>query len=129
MRGRENTSLQDRLSAAANAKKALLERAKANNPANDPGFAERQKIRLEAAAAREAREAERREAKRLEQEREEAARVVAEAARLEAEKLDAERRALEAVEAEARAAALLIEQKAARDARYAARKSRQGQKR
>jgi hypothetical protein len=129
MRGRENNSLQDRLSAAANAKKALLERAKANNPANDPGFAERQKVRLEAAAAREAREAERRAAKKLEEEREEAARAAAEVLRLEAEKLEAERRAVEAVEAEARKAELLIEQKAARDARYAARKTRQGQKR
>lgn len=125
MRGRENTSLQDRLSAAANAKKALLERAKANNPVNDPGFAERQKARLEAAALREAREAERREAKRLEQEKDAAARAVAEAARLEAEKAEAERQAAEAVVAEERKAALLIEQKAARDARYAARKARQ----
>lgn len=125
MRGRENTSLQDRLSAAANAKKALLERAKANNPANDPGFAERQKARLEAAAQREAREAERREAKRLEQEKEAAARAVAEAARIEAEKAEAERQAVEAAQAEERKAALLIEQKAARDARYAARKARQ----
>jgi hypothetical protein len=122
MRGRENTSLQDRLKATADAKKALLERARALNPANDPAFAERQKARLEAAALRDAREVERREEKKKQQ-------AEAEAARLIAEKADAERRAVEAVEAEARKAALLIEQKAARDARYAARKSRQDKKR
>jgi len=123
MRGREN--LQDRLSAAAKAKKALLERAKAASPVNDPGFAERQKARLEAAAAREAREAERRAERKQEEERQEAERQVAEAARLEAEKAEAERRATEAVQAELNKAALLVEQKAARDARYAARKARQ----
>ncbi len=129
MRGREMNSLSDRLNAAAAAKKALLERAKQTNPANDPAFAERQKARLEAAMAREAKEAERREARKLEEEQQEAARLAAEAVRLEAEKAEAERRAVEAAEAETRQAALLVEQKAARDARYAARKARQGQKR
>lgn len=129
MRGRENTSLQDRLSAAANAKKALLERSKAVSPANDPGFAERQKARLEAAAVREARETERRTARRLAEERQEAMRLAAEAAHRQAAVLEAERLTVDASEAEARKAALLAEQKIARDARYAARKARQTGKR
>ena len=53
----------DRLNAAAKAKRALLDKARANGPANDPDFAERQAARREVSIAREARTAERKTAK------------------------------------------------------------------
>ncbi len=90
----------DRLKAAAKAKQALLEKARAKAPANDPKFAERQAARREVSIAREARVSERKAAK-----------------------LAAKIR--EAAEQEAREIVLEAERKAARDARYAARKARQ----
>ena len=53
----------DRLETAAKAKQALLEKARAKDPANDPEFAARLAERAAIAAAREARETERRLAK------------------------------------------------------------------
>ncbi len=114
----------DRLNAAAKAKRALLDKARANGPANDPDFAERQAARREVSIAREARTAERKTAKlaeniRLAEEKtaEEAARAIALAAEQEA-------REAEATEQAAREIAFEAERKAARDARYAARKAR-----
>ena len=46
----------DRLETAAKAKQALLEKARAQDPANDPEFAARLAERAAIAAAREARE-------------------------------------------------------------------------
>jgi hypothetical protein len=121
----------DRLTAAANAKKAMLEKFKAKPGPEDPEFLARQAERIAIAQARDQRTAERKAAKEAE-----AARIAAEKAAIEAEK---EREAAELAaylarkaddaaaanaEHKARALALAAEQKAARDARYARRKAR-----
>ena len=113
MSGR-NVDFGDRLATAAAAKQALLEKAKAK--ANDPELAKRAEERAAIAAAREAREAERRAVRKAERERIAAARAAeaaAEAERIKQGKRPVSRPALSAEEA-----------KAARDARYAARKAR-----
>jgi membrane protein involved in colicin uptake len=77
---RNNDTFTDRLEAQAKARQALLEKAKQNDPTNDPEFAARQQARLEAARQREEREAEQRraeEAKRLAVERQAAAEAAA----------------------------------------------------
>jgi hypothetical protein len=103
----------ERKEAAANARKALLARFKAAPGPDDPGYQERQAELKRVAEAREARIAERRAAMAAEEARKaEEARAAAAAA------------AVAAAEAAARARALAAEQKAARDARYAARKAR-----
>jgi|ERR1700722_8615595 hypothetical protein len=107
------TNFDDRLSAAAAAKQALLERFRSRPSAGDPAWVEQQAALKAIADARDARAAERRAAKEAE-----AARVAAElAAQRTAEQVAA-------AEAKLRAAALEAERKAARDARYAARKAR-----
>ncbi len=110
----------DRLVAAAKAKRSLLEQARANAPANDPKFAERQAARRAASVARAARISERNAAKLAEK----ASMVDEEDARAMA--LVAEQKAgkAEVVEQAARELALVAERKTARDARYAARKAR-----
>lgn len=115
----------DRLERAAEAKRALLEKARARDEAlaKDPEFQARQAARIEAAKAREEREAERQAAKAAERARlaaEEEVRKAEEAARAaaEAERIRRGGRPKSAVpKTEA-------ELKAARDARYAARKAR-----
>jgi hypothetical protein len=124
MKGFKEKSLADRLSEAAKAKQAQLERARAKSPANDPEFAARQEERRKVAEAREIRAAERAKEKLEAKARDAERRVAEEAARIEAEKLEAIRREAEAAERKIREAALEIERKAARDARYAARKNR-----
>lgn len=107
------TNFDDRLSAAAAAKQALLERFRARPTVGDPAWEEQQAALKAVADARDVRNAERKAAKE------------AEAARLAAEQ--AARRTQEqiaAAEAKARLLALEAERKAARDARYAARKAR-----
>lgn len=103
----------DRQRAANDARKAMLERFKAQPGPDDPAVqaraAERARIAEQREQARLAREARKAEEKRLAEEA-----ALAEMIRIEEEKKAA---------AEA-AALLLIEQKAARDARYAARKLR-----
>ena len=56
-------SFADRLGAAAKAKQTQLKKAKANNPANKPGFAERQAARRAVSIAREVRLKDRKAAK------------------------------------------------------------------
>jgi hypothetical protein len=107
------TNFDDRLSAAAAAKQALLERFRARPSADDPAVIAQQAALKAIADARDARAAERKAAKDAE-----AARVAAE----QAAKRAADQAA--AIEAKARAAAVEIERKAARDAKYAARKAR-----
>ncbi len=107
------TNFDDRLSAAAAAKQALLERFRARPGADDPAVIAQQANLKAIADARDARAAERRAAKEAE-----AARAAAEAAARRAQDQIA------ATEAKARAAAIEAERKAARDARYAARKAR-----
>ncbi len=107
------TNFDDRISAAAAAKQALLERFRARPAADDPAEIARQAALKAIADARDARAAERKAAKDAE-----IARLAAEEA---ARKVAAE---LAAKEARARAAAQEAERKAARDAKYAARKAR-----
>lgn len=124
-KGKVAAGFGDRLSVAAAAKKAQLEKFKANKvDVNDPAFLEQQAARQAAAAAREERQAQRKAEKEAAKEQ-----VIAErkAAQKAAEdKLVADRLAAETAEADAEEAkiALAAQQKAARDARYAARKAR-----
>jgi uncharacterized protein DUF6481 len=107
------TNFDDRLSAAAAAKQALLERFRARPSADDPAEIARQDALKAISDARDARAAERKAAKEAE-----AARVAAE---LAAQRVQAQ---IAAAEAKARTLASEAERKAARDARYAARKAR-----
>jgi hypothetical protein len=107
------TNFDDRLSAAAAAKQALLERFRARPSPDDPAEIERQAALKAIADARDVRNAERKAAKEAE-----AARLAAE----EAAKRVEEQKA--AIEAKVRAVAQEAERKALRDARYAARKAR-----
>jgi hypothetical protein len=107
------TNFDDRLSAAAAAKQALLERFRARPSPDDPAEIARQAALKAISDAREGRAAERKAAKEAE-----AARLAAEEAARRADEQRAE------AEAKARARAEEAARKAARDARYAARKAR-----
>ena len=101
------TSFADRQAASAEAKKALVAKLKPKPHVADPQFEERRLQReLELEEVRAKRAAERA------------------AKREESARKDAERRALEAEISEAMELELRAKQKAARDARYAARKQR-----
>ena len=103
----KNNSFSDRQAASAAAKKALLAKLKPKPTVIDPNIElRRQERELELEILREARQKER------------------DARRIENERLDAIRREEEAITAEARELVLRAAQKAARDARYAARKQR-----
>jgi len=104
-------TFQERAALAAKAKQAAIEKLRAKEPLDEATLAERQAARL----AREAAEAKVREEKR---------------AALELEKAERKARALEKVaKKESKAPAMTeAERKAARDARYAARKSRVGKR-
>jgi len=109
--------LVDRLEAASKARQAIVARFRARPAADDPVVLARQSARRAIVQAREVRANER-----------EMARLAAEAQR-EAEALagrerDAAELARQAAEKAERQAALAAEQKAARDARFAARKTR-----
>jgi hypothetical protein len=115
----------DRLERAAQAKQALLEKARAKDEAlsKDPEFLARQAARVEAAKVRGERESERlaaRAAERAKLAAEEEVRKAEEAAHAaaEAERIKRGGRPTSVVPKSA------AEQKAARDARYAARKAR-----
>jgi hypothetical protein len=125
MKGRDTFA--DRLTAAAKAKQDLLERARAK--ANDPALAERQAQHRAQAAERAARLAQRQAEKKAAEERAAAERAAAEAAKREADRIEAERLEAERIAEADRLVALAAEQKAARDARYAARKARSKKKR
>ncbi len=107
-----NDTFADRLDAAAKAKQALLERARAKDPTKDPEFAARQEARVAAARAREEREAERRRARQAAREQEAADRKARKEAQIAAE---AERIQREHAES-------LAAQKAALMARFGTRK-------
>ncbi|MDF7777251.1 DUF6481 family protein [Sphingomonas sp. AOB5] len=113
MAGFKLPSFQDRRTASAEARQKALEKLKAK-PAVDPAvLAERTAARL----AKEAAEAEKREAKKREKaEAEEAKRIAAE---------EAAAAALAAELAKRPKVRTAAEMKAARDARYAARKAKQ----
>ena len=129
MRGFKEKGFNDRLQDQAKARQALLERARAANPQNDPEFVKRQAERKRIAEEREAREKARAEEKAAALRAGAERRVVEEAAKIESERLAAEE-AEKSKRAEAdKLVQLLAEQKALRDARYAARKTRQKGKR
>jgi Family of unknown function (DUF6481) len=122
---KDSDDFNERLSTAAKAKQATLEKFRARARADDPAVLERQAARLATSQARDARKAARvAETTRSE---EEAIRHAAEEAARKAS-VEAEEAARKAA-AEAKKAALEVtleaERKTARDARYAARKSRQ----
>jgi hypothetical protein len=121
MSGFKEKSFGDRLSAAAAARQAALERFRARPSADDPAVIKRREERMAIAAARQVRDAERKARK----EAEAAARAEQEA-KDRAEREARERR--EAIEKVIREAAEAAERKAERDARYAARKARQARK-
>jgi len=121
MKGFKEKTFADRLQEAANARKSALERFRARPAADDPEVVKRRQERLEIAAAREARAAERRVAKEAE------AAVLAEREAIEKTEREARERR-DAIEKLIRDSADATERKAARDARYAARKARQKKK-
>ena len=103
----------DRMKASAEAKQAIAEKFRSKPKPTDPEIQQRLIERAAIAAARDLRLAERKVAKE------------AEAARLRAEKIAKEvAEVARQKEDLARLRALAAEQKAARDARYAARKAR-----
>ncbi|MFI5014840.1 MAG: DUF6481 family protein [Hyphomicrobiales bacterium] len=117
----QHPNFDERLSAAATAKQAVLERFRAKIKGGDPDFLKKQAERLAIAQARDARIAERKAAREAQEAAERAVREAREAA----EKAEREEReAREHAEAVAWKAALEEEKKAERDARYAARKAR-----
>jgi hypothetical protein len=118
MSGFKEPGFADRQKAAQQAKQKLLDKFRSQPGADDPEVLKRRAEREAIAASREkARLA--REAEKVEQKRREAEAAAAEAARIAREK----------EEEATRQAALEVEQKAKRDARYAARKERGKKKR
>ena len=111
------TTFADRLETAAKAKQAQLDRARAKDPTKDPEFVARQEARAAAAYARQERESDRQIARLAEREKESAER---DARKAEEIALEAER----AGRVTRQQAENMAAQKAARDARYAARKAR-----
>ncbi|MGO4571851.1 DUF6481 family protein [Microvirga sp. 2TAF3] len=106
-----------RLSAAASARQAVLEKFKARPSQDDPAVAERRAARQALHSAREQRLTERAEARQAD----EAAKHAAHEKSLQDEQLAKEAALAEQAH---RDATLEVERKAARDARYAARKAR-----
>jgi hypothetical protein len=128
MSGFRDKDFGDRLSTADSARKAMQQRFQAAAIADDPVLVERKAARQATSAAREIRLAEREAIKAAEAEREaleRAGKAADQEAREAAEReLQLQHEAREIVEQAERQVALQLEQKAARDARYAARKAR-----
>jgi hypothetical protein len=124
MREFREPSLADRREMAAKARQAALDKARAKSASNASGFAERQAERRAVGEARELRAAERKLAKAAAAQRAEEQRKAEQAERAAAAEAAKKAEAAAALEAAERAAKAKIESKAARDARYAARKSR-----
>jgi hypothetical protein len=120
MRGFKEKGFSERLGAAAEARKAQLEKFRAKPGPDDPATVERQEARRATAIARDARDAERKTTKDQTAAKE-AERHAAEQAGITTREADALQ---EAADKAARDVTTLAEQKAARDARYAARKAR-----
>jgi hypothetical protein len=120
MSSHKSDGFHDRLTTAAKAKEAMLERFRARPGPDDPAFLQQQAERKAIGEARDARNA----ARKIVREQE-AARLAAEkAAEAEKRKVLVAQEAAEAEAAAKRAAELPALQKAARDARYAARQAR-----
>lgn len=128
MKGSDPSKFGDRLGDAAKARQAMLDKARAKMAALAENKPERDAERARIARERDEREAARRAEKEAKLRREREEREAAEAARLEAERHEREERERAAKEEKGKLAQLLVDQKAARDARYAARKARQGKR-
>ncbi len=128
MRGSDPNKFGDRLKDAAAARAAQLEKARAKMAALAETKPERDAERAKIAAERAQREEQRRHEKEARLKREAEERVAAEAARIQAERVAEEERNRAANEEREKLAKLLTDQKAARDARYAARKARSGKR-
>jgi hypothetical protein len=128
MRGSDPNKFGDRLSDAQKAKQAMLEKARAKMAALAENKPERDAERAKIVAERDKREEQRRLEKEARLKREAEERAAAEAARIEAERVAAEEANRKANEEKSKLAQLLADQKAARDARYAARKARSGKR-
>ena len=115
----------ERLQTAAKAKKAQLEKIRATVPANDAQSTKQQAGQVEAAAARKVRTAERKYAERVAVQQREALRGAEKARQAQAVIEGNARKHVERVAQAEADAALKSDQKAARDAKYAARKARQ----
>lgn len=113
MKGFKEKGFAERRDAAAQAKQAALKKFEQKASADDPAQIEKRAARLAVAEARKVRAAKREEEKEAEKQRAIAA---------EAEKLAEKQR--QAIAAAEQKAALEAQQKADRDARYAARKAR-----
>lgn len=111
---------ENRAAKAAEAKRKLMERFRAQPGPDDPAVIARLAEQKAAGEARALREA----AARQRAEEKAAAIAAAKAEAAAAKQREIEEAARAVIEAKARAAQLLIEQKAARDARYAARKKK-----
>lgn len=117
----------ERRQSAVEARKALLERAMAKLPdPNDPAVRARQEERKAAAEAKAQRLAERERLKREKAEAEARERAEREAAAEAAARAEAEAKETAERDMVARLLADEADRKAKRDARYAARKARQG---
>ncbi|HEY1961970.1 MAG TPA: DUF6481 family protein [Rhizomicrobium sp.] len=128
MKDLRHSAFSDRLQTGQKARAEQLERVRAKARAAQEGAAEREAARRQLVAERDARKTARAEAKREEAERLKAARAAEEEARIAAEKAAIEERDRKKNEDRAKLAQILVDQKAARDARYAARKARSGKK-
>lgn len=117
MKSYKEASFNERRDAAAKAKQEALQRFRARPGADDPAVVEQRAARQAVVAAREARIAERTAAKLAAQAREAAEKAEREARERQEAAEQAERDAAAKI-------ALEAQQKAARDARYAARKAR-----
>lgn len=117
----QHPDFDERLSAAAQARKAVLEKFRAKVASKDPELARKQAERLAVAQARETRIAERQAAKEAREAAERAERDAREATERQARE---EKESRERTEAAAWKAVLEEEKKKERDARYAARKAR-----
>jgi hypothetical protein len=115
----------ERLQTSAKAKKAQLEKMRATVPANGAQSAERQAGQVEAAAARKVRTADRKYSERVAAQQKEALRGAEKARQAQAIIEESARKRVEGVAQAEADAALKRDQKAARDAKYAARKARQ----
>jgi hypothetical protein len=120
---RDDQKFSERMNTAAKARADMLEKAKARAEAAKVNFAAKAGERLAISEARDKRQKQRTEEKRLAAIEAEKQRILAEEARLKAE-VEAKAQAERDHEERMRAEELLeIEQKAKRDARYAARKA------
>jgi hypothetical protein len=124
MKNLRHSGFSDRLQTGAKARAEQLERVRAKTLTAQEGAGEREAARRQLVADREARQVARAAAKREEAERLKLQRAAEEEARMAAEKQAAAEADRKKIEERAKLAKILEDQKAARDARYAARKLR-----